>query len=47
MHNRSLIHRSLIVATVMPAFAAVPFSQAMASQSQRLDAEIGKQPDRT
>ena len=33
MSNKSLIRRSMIAASMMLAFAAVPFSQAMASQS--------------
>lgn len=33
MHNHSLIRRSMIATGMMLAFAAVPFSQAMASQS--------------
>ncbi|MEO7052863.1 MAG: BON domain-containing protein [Rhodanobacter sp.] len=33
MNNKSLIRRSLIAASVMLAVAAVPFSQAMASQA--------------
>ena len=33
MNNQSLIHRTLIAASVMLAFAAVPLSQAMAAPS--------------